>query len=74
MPFVLLVVTALQGAVLPTAVAASGQSQRLLEAEVELQNLRRKLDEDLHEVRHQMHINDSNLADSRELLSKIAAF
>lgn len=50
------------------AVAVSRSGQRLLEAEVELQTLQRKLVEDLHEVRHQIHINEINLVDSRALL------
>jgi outer membrane protein TolC len=53
------------------AIAVSRTQQRLLEAEVALQNLRRKLDEDLHEVHHQAHVNNSNLADS-EILVEIA--
>ncbi len=47
----------------------SQSQQRLLEAEVELQTLRRQLQEDLHEVRHQAHVNAANLRDSESLLA-----
>ncbi len=47
----------------------SRSEQRLLEAEVELQTLHRQLQEDLHEVRHQAHVNDANLKDSEALLA-----
>jgi outer membrane protein TolC len=50
------------------AVAVSRSQQRLLEAEVAMQNLQRKLEEDLHEVRHQTEVNASNLRDSQDLL------
>jgi outer membrane protein TolC len=50
-------------------VDAARSAQRLLEAEVELQTLHRQLQEDLHEVRHQAHVNDANLRDSEALLA-----
>lgn len=50
------------------AVAVSRVQQRLLEAEVALQNLQRELEENLHEVRHQAHINERNLEDSQQLV------
>ncbi len=50
-------------------VDVSRSEQRLLEAEVELQTLHRQLQEDLHEVRHQAHVNEANLADSEALLA-----
>ena len=50
------------------AVAVSRVQQRLLEAEVALQLLQRELQENLHEVRHQAHVNESNLEDSQQLV------
>ena len=49
-------------------VDVSRTEQRLLEAEVQLQTLHRQLQEDLHEIRHQAHVNEANLADSAALL------
>jgi outer membrane protein TolC len=49
-------------------VDVSQTEQRLLEAEVQLQTLHRQLQEDLHEIRHQAHVNEANLADSTALL------
>ncbi len=49
-------------------VDVSRTEQRLLEAEVQLQTLHRQLQEDLHEIRHQAHVNQANLADSAALL------
>jgi outer membrane protein TolC len=50
-------------------VDVSQTEQRLLEAEVQLQTLHRQLQEDLHEIRHQVHVNDANLVDSEALLA-----
>jgi cobalt-zinc-cadmium efflux system outer membrane protein len=49
-------------------VAVARSEQALLEGEVAMQNLRRQLEEDLHEVRHQAHVNEANIADSKQLV------